>query len=526
MPGGSITPATTLPNGIVVPITHTYIGGPLRNELTASLPGNPTVDGYSCLAVNRPYTCNGTPRTVSSPTVLRLKTDAPVVELSGVATDGSSTVQTLIVNGTLVPPTCLSASLGVGGWLGGTIRLDFGTRLVRDIWIETAMYIAYIKIDQHDTLLPVEDSSEPQITVVGDSYQAVRSNAFGNGAAIALELGARLGIRKVATDGLGGTGYWNQNSVGNLNDRLVAHAADLSTIYLVMAGLNDYGNLTSSDTVAWPTTAQYENAVTGYLQGLRAAEPNALIVVTAPFSPDPPQSDSSYVAWSATNTSGMGDFLWKTQLQKSAVQQIAAPWIYIDVLMGTGWLNSSGASGPGAASDVPGLQWFTGGTPAPGTTATYKPGNTLGGGGGGFGGIQSVPLLVPGQYSQAPNLVAFGGTGTGLLLASVIDSAGALTSVAVVAPGTGYTAGEGLPQISIDPTYEMSPAVLGEPTLITGVNPDGEYPLPSFAPPGSSGDLNNIYVYLSVDTVHPSPLGVNYLSTRLAQHIYAAVMAL
>jgi hypothetical protein len=29
-----------------------------------------------------------------------------------------------------------------------------------------------------------------------------------------------------------------------------------------------------------------------------------------------------------------------------------------------------------------------------------------------------------------------------------------------------------------------------------------------------------------VDTIHPSPLGVNYLSRRLAQNIYEAVLAL
>ena len=59
------------------------------------------------------------------------------------------------------------------------------------------------------------------------------------------------------------------------------------------------------------------------------------------------------------------------------------------------------------------------------------------------------------------------------------------------------------------------------------MNPDGQYPLPSFAPPGvPAGELNNIYTLLSGDTIHPSPLGVEYLSRRLAQNIYDAVMAL
>src|SRR5262249_44955767 len=147
-------------------------------------------------------------------------------------------------------------------------------------------------------------------------------------------------------DAIGGTGYWNSGlGWGNLNDRLPAHAADNSNIYLVMAGINDYADAVSVSQLSWPSRAVFEQAVLGYMQGLRARQPHALIVVTAPFSPDANLSDSSYVAQPATNTSGMGDNLYKAALFKSSIQQIAAPWIYIDVLMGTGWLNSSGASG-------------------------------------------------------------------------------------------------------------------------------------------------------------------------------------
>src|SRR5262249_30901431 len=161
------------------------------------------------------------------------------------------------------------------------------------------------------------------------------------------------------------------------------------------------GDQINSSTVAWPSTAVFNQAVLGYLQALRARQPNALIVVTAPFCPNPTLSDSSYVAHPATNNSGMGDFLYKASLFKSALQKITAPWVYVDALMGTGWLNSSGASG-----EVRNLQWLTGGTPAPGTSATYKPGNTNGGGGGGFGGIAAVPVLAAGHYSQAPEVSA------------------------------------------------------------------------------------------------------------------------
>ena len=256
------------------------------------------------------------------------------------------------------------------------------------------------------------------------------------------------------------------------------------------------------------------------MQGLRARQPNALIVITAPYCPVPSLSDSFGIAHPATNTSGTGDYLFKAALLKSSLQQIAGPWIYIDVLMGSGWLNSSGASG-----DVRNLQWFTGGTPGPGTTPSYKPGNSNGGGGGGFGGIASIPLLSGGRYSQGPDVIATGGSGSGLLAWALLDRTGAVDSINVLVPGSGYSSGAGLPTISLDPTFQITPATLGTPTLQAGINPDGAYPLPAWLPEGVT-DLNNIYRMLRTDLTHPSPVGVNYLSTRLAQNILAGIMAL
>jgi lysophospholipase L1-like esterase len=378
-----------------------------------------------------------------------------------------------------------------------------------------------VKVAAADSVLEVTDASDPQMTVVGDSYQLANSATFGNGSAIALELGARLGIGKIAVDGVGGTGYYNSGlDFGSLNDRLAAQAADGSSIYLVVAGLNDYANLLPGGQVEWPTGAAFEESVHDYLQGLRQARPDALIIVTAPFCPVPPQSDASHVANAATNASGMGDFLYKSSVQRAAVEALPAPWIWIDSLMGTGWRNSSGASG-----DATGLQWLTGGTPAPGTTAAYKPGNTGGGGGGGFGGIAHVPIVSGGQYSQAPEVRVAGGSGAGAQFAARIDTTGALSLIDIIAPGSGFTADTGLPTVTLDERFAITPALLGAPTLITGINPTGEYPLPAFAPPGAT-DLNNIYKYLSVDTVHPSPPGVSYLAGRLAENIYAAIMSL
>jgi hypothetical protein len=336
-----------------------------------------------------------------------------------------------------------------------------------------------------------------------------------------MEIGARLGIRNVAVDAVGGTGYWNSGrNVGNLSDRLSAHAADNSSIYLVMAGLNDYGDDVSTG-LAWPTTQVYEQAVMGYVAALRAARPDAVIVVTAPFSPIPPMSDASYIANLAVNRSGLGDFPYKAQLHKRAVQAIAGPWVYVDVLLGGGWLNSSGATG-----DVTNLQWFTGGTPGPGTSASYRPGNTTGGAGGAFGGIASVPVLAGGNYSQSPDVRAVGGSGSGAMLSARLDNAGRLVAIDVFASGQGYTAGPGgLPAIVLDRTYEIAPASVGVPVLLAPVNPNGMYPLPAFAP-ADVAKLNNAPVMLNRDTIHPSPRGVSYLAARLAQNIFDGVMAL
>jgi hypothetical protein len=517
------TAASSLANGVTIPFSSSLISKPLAQRYTASLPANPQVQGIPCLAVNRQYTCKGVSQTIGSLRCLRIKTDAPVLELSGVVPDDSQTVQTLIVDGYLVPSKVLTCSLGFrGGWDVGTIRINFDTRQLRDIWIESYMFVAYLRVDASDTVVELNDGAEPQITVIGDSYQQCQSAAFGNGGAIPLEVAARLGIRKVATDAIGGTGYYNSNTnLGNFNDRLPAHAQDNSAVYLVMGGLNDYGDRISDSTTVWPTLSAYDQAVLGYLQGLRARQPNALIVITAPFCPIPSLSDSSYISHTATNTTGQGDFLYKASLFKQSLKQIAGAWIYIDVLMGTGWLNSSGASG-----DVRNLQWLTGGTPYPGTSGGYRPGNTDGGGGGGYGGIASIPVLSGGRYSQGPEVTASGGTGSGLLLSSTINrTTGGLTAINVLVPGSGYRMGAGLPNIRIDTTFQTTPATLGTPVLQVGVNPDGAYPLPAWLPEGVS-DLNNIYRMLRTDLTHPSLVGVNYLSTRLALNIFEGIMAL
>jgi|GEM_PF-1722058 len=518
------TAGTTLPAGFNVAITDSRISRTLPTQTPANMPGNPIISGMPCLRVDRSYSCKGVPRSIGSVQWLRFRTDAPIIEIVGCLPDGSYTAQTLLVDGKFVPAKVLPSyrTGSRGGYNFGAIKIAFTGRQMRDVWIETGVAVAYLRFDSGDLLENPNDVSEPQITVVGDSYLLGGSSNFANGGAIALELAARLGIKRVATDAIGGTGYWNSgNGLGNLNDRLTAHATDNSIVYLVMSGLNDYGDVVSSNSLVWPARAQYEQAVLGYLQGLRSSQPKALIVVTSPFCPIPPMSDSSYVAYAGTNSSTQGDFLYKAQLFKSSLSSIAGPWIYIDVLMGGGWLNSSGASG-----DITNLQWFTGGTAGPGTSSTNKPGNTNGGGGGGFGGIATVPVVSGGRYTQAPQIMVSGGSGSGLLLNSTINTAGVITSVDVVVPGSGYTA-NGLPTLVIDKQFEQAEATLGAPTLITGINPNGEYPLQSFAPPGvPASDLNNIYTLLSSDKVHPSPLGVRMISTRLARNIRAGLLAL
>jgi hypothetical protein len=514
--------ATTLPDGVRIPVSDPRIARTLPALSRNTLPGAPTVDGMPCPRVDRPYLAKGIERSAYSVQWFRFRTDAPVIELSGVLPDGGASCQTLLVNGQLAGPFMLSSARGRGGWNRGTLRIAFPDQRMRDVWIETGLYAAYVKVEAGDIFEASAHDLEPQITVIGDSYLQVKSTTFGNHAGIALELGARLGLRRIATDAVGGTGYWNSGrGLGNLGDRQSAHGADGSTVYLVLAGLNDYGDSISGSLIEWPSRSEYERGVAAYLSGLRAAQPDALIAVATPFCPVPSMSDSTYIANPATNTSELGDFLYKSRVLRESIGTIAGPWVYIDVLMGGGWLNSSGASG-----DISGLQWLTGGTPAPGTTATNRPGNTNGGGGGGFGGIARIPVLQRGRYVQAPEIRAIGGTGRGLLLSSRLDTNGGLSLVAIEVPGEGFNAG-GLPVIEVDTTHELVPAVLGPPELLVAINPDGEYPLRSFAPAGvTPAELNNIPMMLAVDRVHPSSVGVSYFSARLARNLHDAVMAL
>jgi lysophospholipase L1-like esterase len=520
----SSTAATTLPGGQLLPVGSTPLGGPLPDRWTASLPGGPALDGIPCRVLARNYSCKGEARAGASPSVIRVTTDAPTIEVAGVVVDtpGNWVAVSLIVDGARVDATVLGGATreAGGGWVTGTLSIAFGNRAMRDIWLQTSLNVAYLKVGAADLVQPLPLRSEPQMTVIGDSYLKSTAASYCGDGPIALEIAARLGIRDVAVDSVSGTGYWNSGvDWGNLSDRLPAQVADNSTLYVVMAGLNDYVDVIAPPQQVWPTQQTYEDAVTGYFSNLRAAQPDALIVATAPFCPVACLSDASYVANPGTNGSGLGDFLYKAQIQKRAVHAIAGPWVYVDVLMGGGWLNSSGASG-----DITNLQWFTGGHAPPGTTATNKPGDPHGGGGGGFGGVASVPVVTGGSFQQAPQVVATGGSGSGLLLATVLDSSGQLAAIKIIAPGAGYTPGAGLPTLSIDSTYQLVPPVLGTPQLMQGIAADGAYPLPSFAP-STAADLNNIYSLLLPDTMHPSPLGVNYLSSRLAQNIRDAVMA-
>src|SRR6202034_334974 len=142
---GAETVATSLPDGIILAASDPVISGPIRNQFTASLVGNPAISGYPCLAVNRLYTCKGQSRATASVNVLRFMTNAKVFELAGAVGDGSPSgvVTTLIVDGQLVLPKVLSAGrLNGGGWDFGSIRIDFGSRAIRDIWVVTDLFVA------------------------------------------------------------------------------------------------------------------------------------------------------------------------------------------------------------------------------------------------------------------------------------------------------------------------------------------------------------------------------------------------
>jgi hypothetical protein len=90
----SSTAGTSLPAGYNVAVTDARISRTLPSQTVANLPGNPTAGGIPCLRVDRSYLCKGVARSVGSVQWLRLRTDAPVIEIVGCLSDGASTAQT------------------------------------------------------------------------------------------------------------------------------------------------------------------------------------------------------------------------------------------------------------------------------------------------------------------------------------------------------------------------------------------------------------------------------------------------
>src|SRR5215470_9432721 len=50
---GPLSPPSTLPAGVIYPLSDPLIAGPTRQHWRASLPGNPLLNGFPCLAITR-----------------------------------------------------------------------------------------------------------------------------------------------------------------------------------------------------------------------------------------------------------------------------------------------------------------------------------------------------------------------------------------------------------------------------------------------------------------------------------------
>ena len=55
------------------------------------------------------------------------------------------------------------------------------------------------------------------------------------------------------------------------------------------------------------------------------------------------------------------------------------------------------------------------------------------------GEIGSVEVISGGKYSMLPEITAIGGGGTGVTFRAVLGPTGAITSVTIVTPGSGFT---------------------------------------------------------------------------------------
>jgi lysophospholipase L1-like esterase len=265
---------------------------------------------------------------------------------------GTDVFVTLMVDGQYATPRFISTQL-VGGVAGAPltqpntyVQFDLGSRASRKIslYARSSQGPCAIATAAQDSLSAWDRSDEPVMFGMSDSYAGSFSPNWA-GAGIFHEAALAMGIPHVDINGIGGTGYAQNNVFSNAGDTFGARIASMSQVpsdlFLTAGGINDNNWLALFPySSAEAARLGFEAAVQRYFRDLRAALPSAVLAATGPWQPD------------TTRYPELA--LHKMDTIASALAAVAGPWVLLDNLRGS-WVNSAGARSPAATG-----AWQTG----------------------------------------------------------------------------------------------------------------------------------------------------------------------
>jgi lysophospholipase L1-like esterase len=265
---------------------------------------------------------------------------------------GTDVFVTLLVDGQYATPRFISTQL-VGGVAGAPltqpntfVQFDLGSQASRQIslYARSSQGLCALVVAPSDSLSAWDRSGEPVMVGMADSYAGSYSANWA-GVGIFHEAAFELGIPHFDINGIGGTGYAQNNVFSNAGDTFGARIASMtqvkSDLFLTAGGIND-NNWLALFPYASADAARlgFEAAVQRYFRDLRAALPDTVLAATGPWQPD------------ATRYPELA--LHKMDTIANALAAVAGPWVVLDNLRGS-WLNSAGARSPAA-----GGAWQTG----------------------------------------------------------------------------------------------------------------------------------------------------------------------
>ena len=254
---------------------------------------------------------------------------------------GTDVLLTLMVDGQYATSRFISRQLlnGVSGaplnQRDTYVQFELGSRASRkiSIYAMSSVGLCALAIAPEDSLSAWDRSDEPVMHGMTDSYAGAPSSSWAS-AGIFYEAAFELGIPHLDINGIGGTGFAQNNVDPHAGNTFVARLPSMtqvpSDLFLTAGGINDNNALAlfpyaSSDAAR----LGFEASVQAYFRALRTALPNSVLAATGPWQPD------------ATRYPEQA--LHKVDTIRSALAAVAGPWVFIDNLRGH-WVNSAGIS--------------------------------------------------------------------------------------------------------------------------------------------------------------------------------------